>query len=477
MSRFSAAIAALCLIVTGCSDEPAPDYEPRISEQDRRLGAEQHPRLLAEFGGEYAGDQQTYLRQLGKKIAASAQLEGQCSFTLVNSDVVNAFAVPGCYIYVTRGMMAIVTSEAELASVLGHEVGHIVARHSERQQSRSLWSILGVIAVSLTGSERLTNLAGAAAQLFTLSYSRSQEYEADELGIRYLRDAGYDPLAAADMLTALGRQDAFLKATGRKDSARGMPEWASSHPLTGNRVERAEELAQPLRAAGLGEREAAYLAAVDGLLYGDDPQQGFVQGRRFAHPIMRIGFEAPPGFTLTNSPRMILLSGPDGVRGEFGGGAIPRGGIDAYAQALLSETTGEAPVQAVSQRRTAINGLPTTILTASIAAREGDIPLSLAAYDAGGGNAYHFVMTAPAAGESANAVEQLFGSFRLLDARDVARLRPRRIDIVTVTPRDTADSLSRRIADSHGRALFDALNGPDAIRPGNRVKLVVPAPG
>lgn len=475
MRGFSAAIVALSLIVTGCSDEPAPDYEPGISEQDRATGAEQHPRLLAEFGGEYAGDEQAYLRRLGEKVATSARLDGQCTFTLVNSDVVNAFAVPGCYIYVTRGMMAIVTSEAELASVLGHEIGHIVARHGERQQSWSLWSMLGIIAVSLTGSERLTNLAGAAAQLFTLSYSRGQEYEADELGIRYLRDAGYDPLAAAEMLAALGRQDAFLSASGGRDSARGMPEWTSSHPLTDKRVERADALAQPLRTAGLVENETAYLTAVDGLLYGDDPQQGFVIGRRFAHPVMRIGFEAPQGFTLTNSPRAIALSGPDDVRGEFGGGAIPSGGIEAYARALLSETLGDTQAQVVSRQETRINGLPAIILKVRVAAREGEVPLSVAAYDAGGGNAYHFVMAAPATGGSAMALEQLFRSFRLLNAQEVALLRPRRIHVVTVVPGDTAEGIARRIADGHGRALLDALNGPDAVKPGNRVKIVVPA--
>ena len=473
MRMFSAAAVALSLFTMGCGDEPAPDYEPGISEQDHQIGREQHPRLLAEFGGEYRGDEQAYVHQLGEKMAAAAGLSGQCTFTLVNSDVVNAFAVPGCFIYVTRGMMAIVTSEAELASVLGHEVGHIVARHSERQQSRSLWSMLGIIAVSLTGSERLTNLAGAAVQLFTLRYSRGQEYEADELGIRYLRDAGYDPIAAAEMLSALGRQDAFLSASGGRDAARGMPEWASSHPLTDKRVERAGELAQPLRTAGLKENEATYLNAVDGLLYGDDPRQGFVLGRRFAHPVMRIGFEAPPGFTLTNSPRAIALSGPDGVRGEFGGAPLPSGGIEAYAQALLSETLGNTPTQIVSKQPTTIAGLPAMILAVRVSAREGVVPLSVAAYDAGQGNAYHFIMAAPAAGGSAAAVEQLFRSFHLLDAQEAARLRPRRIHIVTVMPGDTADSVARRVADNHGRALLDALNGPDAIRPGNRVKIVV----
>jgi predicted Zn-dependent protease len=250
--------------------------------------------------------------------------------------VVNAFAVPGCYIYLTRGLMSVVNSEAELASVLAHEVGHIVADHSERQQKRSLWRSLGVMAVGLvTQSERLTQLAGAAAGYFTLSYSRKQEFESDDLGIRYLKEAGYDPYAAAQMLGALGRNEQFMARTRGRDEARSIPEWARTHPLTENRVERARDTAAGtgIAAGALPGNEARYLREVDGLLYGDDPAQGFVQGRRFAHPVMRIGFEAPEGFTLTNSPQAILIDGPDGLRGEFGGGRMPRGGLEAYASA------------------------------------------------------------------------------------------------------------------------------------------------
>ncbi|MDP8913563.1 MAG: M48 family metalloprotease, partial [Pseudomonadota bacterium] len=188
---------ALCLTACGGGDPAAQTAD--IDESERQLGAEQHPQLLAEFGGAYPGPEATYLERLGRKIAGAADLEGQCTFTLVNSDVVNAFAVPGCYIYVTRGLMGIVNSEAELASVLAHEVGHIVGDHGERQQKRSFWRGLGVIAVGFfTGSETLTRIAGQAAQYFTLRYSRNQEYESDDLGIRYLRAAGYDPHAAAD---------------------------------------------------------------------------------------------------------------------------------------------------------------------------------------------------------------------------------------------------------------------------------------
>ena len=133
MHRFLT-LAAAALLLTACGG----GADEVITPDERQLGAEQHPLLLAEFGGAYEGAEAPYVRSLGNKLAAEAGLDGQCTFTLVNSDVVNAFAVPGCYIYVTRGLMGIVNSEAELASVLAHEVGHIVGLHGRRQQKRSL---------------------------------------------------------------------------------------------------------------------------------------------------------------------------------------------------------------------------------------------------------------------------------------------------------------------------------------------------
>ena len=473
MRRMSVLVLALSLIVTGC-DHPAPEYAASVSQEDRDFGAQQHPQLLAQFGGEYRGPQEGYVQRLGATVADAAGLGGRCTFTLVNSDVVNAFAVPGCYIYVTRGLMAIVSSEAELASVLGHEVGHIVARHSERQQSRSLWSMLGVIVVSLTGSERLTRLAGAAAEMFTLRYSRGQEYEADELGIRFLRRAGYDPYAAGDMLGALDRQQAFLTDSGGRDAARGVPEWALSHPLTGKRVERAHHLAEEtgLSDDALPDKAPAYLAAIDGLLYGDDPEQGFVLGRRFAHPIMRIGFEAPEGFTLANSPQAITLSGPAGVRGEFAGGPIPPGGLPAYVETMLPQLLGDVPAEIGMAQATVVNGLPAIIVPVRIATRQGSLPLAVAAYDAGGGHAYHFAIVSPPSDASAAAILRLFTSFHLLAPEEVARLRPRVVRVVIVAPGETERSLARRVADPHGQALLTALNGPGAVHPGAHVKIV-----
>lgn len=472
--------AALALFLSACGE---PDYAPSVSDADRALGAEQHPRLLAEFGGAYDARQAPYVAGLGEKIAVAAGLPGDCTFTLVNTDVVNAFAVPGCYIYVTRGLMALVDSEAELAGVLGHEVGHIVAAHSRRQQRRSIWRTLGVIAVGLTGSERLTRLAGEAAQYFTLRYSRNQENEADDLGVRYLAEAGYDPYAAADMLATLGRQERFMAATNGSDSARGLPEWASSHPLPEGRVAHAREAAAETGIAdgALPEGEEAYLRAVDGLLYGDDPQQGFVLGRRFAHPVMRIAFDAPPGFTLTNSPRAIRITGPD-ARGEFGGGALPPGGLEDYAGRLAAGLLGDAPREIGVPQRAVIGGLPAIILPVAVASQGGTLPLTIAAYDVGDGQAYHFIIIGSprsgGGGGGARAIAALFASFRRLSGAEAATLRPRFVRVATTRPGDTLATISRAMASNDPTALFLLLNDRAAdqpIRPGEPVKLVVEA--
>jgi predicted Zn-dependent protease len=452
--------------------------DPPVSASERELGAEQHPLLLAEFGGAYDGDEAAYLKRLGEKIATQASLEEQCTFTLVNTHVVNAFAVPGCYIYVTRGLMGIVNSEAELASVLAHEVGHITGNHSERQQRRSLFRGLGVAAIGvITGSERLTQIAGAAAGLFTLRYSRKHEYEADDLGLGYLSKAGYDPHAAVDMLDALGRHQQFLNEGQGRDEANRIPEWAMTHPLTGNRVARARQAALTLgvQPGELPENEQAYLRELDALLYGDDPQQGFVLGRRFAHPVMRVAFEAPPGFTLANSPRAVSIQGPDGVLGEFAGGRMPPGGLRVYAESTLGALLKGAEVRTGLAEETRINGVPAILVPASVRTQQGDVAVSFAAF-AGSEGAYHFFMVSPPGAPAADGLGALFGSFRLLSGAEASQLRARRIRTVQAGAGDTLRSLSQRMATDRPFGHFLMLNGrteQDSIRPGELVKLVV----
>lgn len=470
----SCTLLALAFLAASCDSEPPPDYLPSISEADRALGAEQHPALLEAFGGVYEGRQATYVAAVGERMANAAELGGQCRFTLVNSDVVNAFAVPGCYIYITRGLLAAVNSEAELASVLGHELGHIVAQHAQRQEQRSLWRTLGVIAVSLTGSEKLTDLAGRAAQFFGLRYSRKQEYASDDLGVRYLQAAGYDPYAAADMLEALQAQETYRAGTGERD-AKAIPEWTLSHPLTEKRVARAREsaVATGLSDDALPENQAALLKAVDGMLYGDDPEQGFVLGQRFAHPVLRIGFEAPSGFTMTNSPAAIRLMGPDEIEGEFGGGEIGQRGLAGYAETLLEAILGNTQATIGRAEESRVNGLAALTVSVQIATSKGAAPLQVAVYDGGQGQAYHFIIAAPPGVDSRRVASALFSSFHRLSDAEIGRLRPRRITVTQVARGDTAALLGKRMAGG-GEPLLRALNDiPDRqLRQGMSLKLV-----
>jgi predicted Zn-dependent protease len=472
--RLLLSAAALALLLAGCGGGEGPP----VTEDERRVGAEQHPRLLAEFGGAYQAPEAVYLRRLGERVAVGAGLEGQCTFTLINSDVVNAFAVPGCFIYVTRGLMGLVNSEAELASVLAHELGHIVGNHSEQQQRRSLWRNLGVLAVGvLTGSDRLAGIAGEAAAYFGLRYSRKQEYEADDLGLATMKAAGFDPYEAGDMLGALGRNEQFMAATRSTDEAKAIPEWARTHPLTENRIARAREAAA---ASGLADDQlpegvASFMREVDGLLYGDDPEQGFVLGRRFAHPVMRIGFEAPPGFTLTNSPQAIMIDGPDGLRGQFAGGAMPPGGLEAYAEAVLGGLLGRAPAQIGTPQRTVVNGVPALFVPVGVATEQGDVSLALMAYAGPGGGAFHFIMVSPPGGVAPEALQALFGSFQLLSAEDAASLRPRVIRVVAAGAGDSYQTLARLMASERPLDHLLMLNGRTAdqpLRPGEPIKVV-----
>lgn len=474
------ALAALAALA-GCGPGQTPNYTPHVTEQERALAKEQHPMLLAEFGGEWKGPESAYVKRLGATLANAAGLGGQCTFTMVNTDVVNAFAVPGCYIYVTRGLFGIVNSEAELASVLGHEIGHIVADHSERRQKRSVWTGLGAMAVGvLTGSERLASLAGRAAQMYTLSYSREQEYESDDLGIRYLVQAGYDPYAAADMLESLADYDAYQAETQDLDEANAIPAWARSHPLTENRIRRANKQAA---ATGHGpdvlpDHEDRFLAQVDGLIWGDDPEQGFVLGRRFAHPEMGIAFEAPPGFFLTNSPRAVLIDGGE-VRGQFSGAPMPAGGLPRYTEMLLEELLGPALRTARIGRpqQVLVNGVQAIVVPVLVQNQQGQAQITVAAFRGRRGQGYHFITVGP--GGHDREISALIGSFRLLTPMEAAALRPRRIEVVTVGQGDTIASMARLMdVPDHQLDAFLMLNDRDPkpeLRPGEKVKLIVRA--
>lgn len=243
-----------------------------ISASDRQQGAAAHPQLLNQFGGRYTGPQAAYVERVGRAVAVRSGLSGSgtdFTVTTLDSAVENAFAIPGGYIYITRQLLALMNSEAELASVLGHEVGHVAARHAAGRNTRSTLGALLAAGVGLaTGSDLASRAVGTGAQLYTLRFGREQEYEADALGIRYMAAAGYDPYASADILSALGASTTLAaQAAGRSGTA--APTWASTHPTSEARVQRAVRLAAATgRPETTPDQDTAFLRMLDGLPYG-----------------------------------------------------------------------------------------------------------------------------------------------------------------------------------------------------------------
>lgn len=248
-----------------------------ITQTERAQGEAAHPQLLAEFGGAYSGPQVALVTRVGKRVAVESGLsntERDFTVTLLDSPVENAFAIPGGYVYVTRQLLALMNSEAELASVLGHEVGHVAARHASKRNTRStIGQVLAAGIGAATGSDLVGQIAGYGSQLYTLGFSRAQEYDADKLGVRYITGAGYDPYAAASMLTQLNAETTLsARIAGQAGS---VPTWMSTHPNGADRIARARALAQATGkpAAPAGRQDTAFLRALDGMDY-DGPAKG-----------------------------------------------------------------------------------------------------------------------------------------------------------------------------------------------------------
>jgi len=466
---------ALCVALAACATVDSSPDAPAVSDTDRTTAARSHPQILAQFGGAVEGPLSTYVAGIGERVAASAGVPGRCTFSVVNSDVPNAFAIPGCYIYVTRGLLAIMNSEDELASVLGHEVGHVVADHSaQRQNTATLTGLGALLAGVLTGSGEIAQAAGQVGTLYTLNYSRDQEFESDDLGVRYLRATGYNAYAAADMLQALGANDALSGRINNRNAASATPAWARTHPLSADRVSRANTQAA---AAGATretppERTAEYFAAIRDMIWGDDPEQGFVNGRTFAHPTLRVAFEAPDGFTLTNTPAAVQIGGQNG-RAIFSGGAL-QGTLEAYATNVLRQAIGQARSEVGRASSSSTNGLETVTIPARVQNQQGQIlDLQIVAYRVGD-RAYHFVTLAPSGGSGVFA--HMTGSMRQLSAQQAGALRARHIEIVDVRAGDTPARLAQRMAfTDYQLERFLALNGLQegaTLRSGQQVKII-----
>ena len=479
LKPFLALAASLAAIGCAGSGLVGSGEQRAIAPGVAQQAAQQHEQIVQEFGGPVPANVAGYVNNVGGRIASSSGVQaGGFRFTTLNSPVMNAFAVPGGYIYITRQLLGLMNDEAELASVLGHEVGHITADHSAARQNRGILSQLGAVLVGVvTGSGDLAQLAGQVSQGLFLQYSRSQELEADDLGIRYMTAAGYDPLRSPAMLASLGAwSDMEARFAGREGDQRATPSWARTHPLSAERVTRATQRAQATGRAGQGiVNRDQHLAVLDGMYFDDDPAQGIVEGREFLHPDLRLGFTVPQGFGIQNGARAVSVIGSSG-QAQFS--TLPySGNLGAYIGQVFRALGGQqAQIQYPAPRSTTINGIPAAYTTTRVQTQQGALDVSVFAYEFDSNRAYHFLTIAPA-GQGIGPFTSMVQSVRRLTAQQAAAVRPRVIDVVNVGAGDTVQSLAGRMAySSYQLERFRILNGlgaSDRLQPGQRVKLVV----
>ena len=452
---------------------------PRYVQESRQ----DHPKLIAEFGGAETGSRAAYVDSVGRRVAASSGVAPQAyRFTVLNSAVENAFATPGGYIYITRQLMGLMDNESELAFALGHEVGHVAANHAQARESyarrNSVLGVLGAIFGSILGGgigNVVAEMAATRAELATLSFSREQEYQADTLGLRYLLGAGYDPGGGAGILAALTRASALEARVQGRDS-RQTPEWASTHPLSQNRVQRAVADARRTGRLGTGIRNRdQFLAQLDGVFVDDDPAQGVIEGRTFTHPDLRIFFAVPPGYLMSNGTTAVSISGSGG-KALFSGGRYS-GTLENYTYRVLQGLSGGQVRLAIGPtQRTTVNGIPAAFTMARAGTSSGTVDVSVFAYQWAPDTVYHFVMLTRG-GMGISPFVPMVQSIRRVTPREAAAIRPRIIDVVAVRPGDTVQTLASRMAYPTFRLeRFLSLNGLQAnsrLAPGQKVKLVV----
>lgn len=488
MFGLRATISALMVVAVLA---PATGFAQSRTAAEDAQGDQTYPQILAQTGGVIVDAELTrYVDQLGQKLASySSQADAQWTFSILDTPIVNAFATPGGYIYLTRGLLALANDEAELAAVIGHEIGHVTAHHGAQRDSTGnragigvlLGAVIGGLANGREGLKDGIQMGAKLAMGYVAQNSQTQEYEADKLGIRLIAAAGYDPNAQADFLDhLLASTELEAKLRGRQYNPNQVSFFAS-HPATADRVRAAIREA---RKQGLDvdtnapRNEQAYLAAISGMVFGDSSAQGFVRARSFSHPEMRFTFTVPKGFVITNSAQAVLAEGPNRATFKLDGGRddgqnlrrfINRTWLPGLANDVRIGQPGE--VQAIT-----VNGLEAATVSVPARIRRGEIIVQLTAIRFEGQIIRLTGVSAIAEHATAEALADAVYSFRALSAGEAAALRPYTLETYQVQAGDTAAFLAASFPFSEYReGYFRVLNGYDLSeepQPGDLVKLV-----
>lgn len=482
MIGMTGAILALALLLAGCTGMTADNKValqlPKLTPpqpgappaQAAATTAEQreNARILASYGGIYHNPKMHALitKMVARLVAASEKPNLKYDVTLLNSPAINAFALPNGHLYVSRGLIALANDEAELASVIAHEMGHVIAHHAQiRAEQARQAALVDQVMTQVVQDPQATALALAKSKLALASFSRAQEFEADAIGVGISARAGFDPYGASRFLTDMQR-NAELKSDGDTDYA---PDFLSNHPSTPARVKNALANARQFSAPGTGERDRkAYLADLNGMIYGADLNEGFVRGRRFLQSKLGFTFLAPPGFTLDNTAQAVLgLKTGAGEAMRLDVVSVPaKQSLSAYLQSGWMENVNPASVEDIS-----INGFPAATATAK--GEHWSYRLYAVRF---GSDVYRFIFAAKTMTPVIDrSFRQSVASFRRMSLKENRQVHPLRIKVVTVGRQDNVAKFARRMAVDHAIKRFRVLNGlgpHDRLKPGELVKIV-----
>jgi predicted Zn-dependent protease len=440
-----ATLLLLAFAAAACAVNPVTgkkEFMLYSESQEIELGQSTDAEVAATYGVYDDPALQAYIGRLGTALAAKGQRPGlPWRFTVLDSPVVNAFAVPGGAVYVTRGILALMSSEAELAAVLGHEIGHVNARHSMSQMSQQQVATLGLALGSVISKKfaQYAGLAGTGLQVLFLKFSRDNENEADALGVDYARASGYDP---ADMAATFAALQRFGDLSG--SGAGALPGFLSTHPLTADRIAHVQALLKP-EDRKLARRPEAYLQTIQNLVYGEDPRQGYVENGVFYHPGLRFQFAVPAGWTVNNMASRIAL-----VAADQNGGVIVQGGkttdtAEEYAKKQAAQIARSGGTL-LGENRTTVNGLACYEQAYQIAQENAEpIRMTLSCVKKGDW-VFAFQAMSPANGFSRYSPDfkAVVASFRdLTDASKIDRA-PKRLALVKGNGRDTLQSIFRQ---------------------------------
>lgn len=474
-------LIAFAASLSACSTNPATGKQQFAAlmspSQEVQVGASEHQKIVKQFGLYEDAVLQDYVNRVGRSVTVDTERpDVQYKFFILDSPIVNAFALPGGYIYVSRGLLALADNEAELAAVLAHETGHVTGRHSAERYSRGVVTSLGAaVLAAAVDSDGLTQALGVGSNLYLSSYSRGQENEADTLGLRYMTRAGYDATQMAAFLDSLRAQTELDSRLAGNGGASGLS-YFSTHPATADRVAKTRGEAAGYPSGGRISRDP-HLSAVDGMIYGDSARQGFVRGRSFYHPAIGFGFDAPEGFTLVNQPEQVIATS------QQSGSAIlfdmvGSGGMSDpsafLTQKWLNGKTVAGPVERID-----INGMQAaaTSMPGQLNGRPMTIQLIAIAWDAQTIARFQIAIPQGAPAALVDSLKRATYSFRRLSAAERGAIKPYHVQIVTARSGDTPSSLAARQAfDRSSEDRFRVLNGlrgGEGVQAGTRYKIIV----